>query len=157
MKLRKNIFTLILFVLYFSSAACAGNQSIDQSFRAASGQFSFNHGQHEINIPLDITVNGWSVNCSRTRAVVWGQAEDLAKIGDPPVVRVYVIDISHAKIINNYTVTRGPYEVTFSKDQKQASVDDYVIDQNSGEVVSMTEDMKLEAESCPLFPGKQSN
>lgn len=154
---RNPITLLPLSILIASGMACASNQGSSQSFRASANTFSFDRNQRKIDIRLDATITGWTVNCSRTHAIVWGKADDLEEVGAPPATRVYVVDIEHDKPINQYTVTRGPYEVIFSQDLRQASVDDYVIDQNSGEIVGMTEDINLMAESCPSFPDKQLN
>lgn len=157
MKFKNTITLLFLFIFVGSGVACAGNRNLSKSFRATADQFSFDRGRRTINIHLDVIVSGWVVNCSRTRAIVWGQDNNVTEVGAPPVVNVYVIDIEHDKPINHYTVTRGPYEAIFSQDQNLAIVDDYVVDQTSGEVVGMTEDIKLAAEFCPSFSGKQSN
>lgn len=156
MKFKNTIVLSFLLMFVASIVACAGGQDSVRSFRATSNQFSFDRGQFTINIPLDVSVSGWVVNCSRTRAIAWGQYDKLQEVGAPPVVKVYVIDIEHDEPISHYTVTRGPYEATFSQDQNWAIVDDYVVDQTSGEVIGMTEDVKLTTESCPSFSGKQS-
>lgn len=157
MKFKNTITLLFLFIFVASGAACADNLNLSQSFRATANQFSFDRSQHTINIPLDVSVSGWVVNCSRTRAIVWGQDKNLVEVGAPPVVKVYVINIEHAEPISHYSVTRGPYEATFSQDQTRAIVDDYVVDPMSGEVIGMKEDINLVAESCPSFSGKQSD
>ncbi|MGY0651018.1 hypothetical protein ACW7GZ_03970 [Luteimonas sp. A537] len=157
MKLKNTISLPFLFIFIASGVACADNQNLGRSFRAIADQFSFDRGNRTANIPLDVTVSGWAVSCSRTRAIVWGHDNNLVEMGAPPVVKVYLIDIERDEPINHYTVTRGPYEVTFSRDQSRATVDDYVVDQASGEVIGMTEDINLAAESCPLFSGKQSD
>ena len=157
MKSETTLTLLFVFIFVASGSACAGKQSSGQSFRASADQFSFERDQRTISIHLDVAVSGWAVNCSRTRAIVWGQDNTVMEMGAPPVVKVYLIDIEHDKPINHYTVTRGPYEATFSQDQSQAIVDDYVVDQTSGDVIAMKEDVKVVAEYCPSFSGQRSN
>lgn len=132
--------------------ASAVTRELAHSFRPTAAGFTFDRSGRAVTIPIKETISDWRVNCNRTRAVVWGQAEDLAEVGAPPVARVYILNLEKEEVISVYTVTRGPYEVIFSQDLKHASVDDYVIDQASGEIVGMTEDIKLVAESCTASP-----
>lgn len=152
----ENSLLLLLTFLLASCQSSAEDKNQAQSFRAASNVFSFDRNELEVNLPTEAIISGWSVNCNRTRAIAWGQASDLLSVGTPPVAKIYIIDLGNESFINHYTVTRGPYEVVFSRNQKHASVDDRVIDQSSGETIGMTEDIKLVPESCPGFVGKQS-
>lgn len=73
------------------------------------------------------------------------------------MTKVYIIVLKRGKPINHYTGTRGPYEVAFSRDQKTAIVDDDVVDLATGKLVDVIDEMKLDVETCPSFPGKQPN
>lgn len=152
MKSRISLSLSLLLVIVTWFTACAGSKELGQSFRPTAAGFTFDRSGRAVTIPIKETISDWRVNCNRTRAVVWGQAEDLAEVGAPPVARVYILNLEKEEVISVYTVTRGPYEVIFSQDLKHASVDDYVIDQASGEIVGMTEDIKLVAESCNASP-----
>lgn len=142
----------LLLVIATSFTACAGDKELGRSFRATAAGFTFDQGAHSFTIPINTAISDWRVNCSRTRAVAWGRAQDLEKVGAPPVTRIYALNLEKRTIISSFTVTRGPFEVIFDQGQKWASVDDYVIDQNSGEIVGMTEDFKFPGESCATHP-----
>src|SRR5690606_7674603 len=78
----ENTLTLLfVFIFVASGSACAGKQSSGQSFRASADQFSFERDQRTISIHLDVAVSGWAVNCSRTRAIVWGQDNTVMEMG----------------------------------------------------------------------------
>lgn len=157
MKSKISVILFLLLVLFGESALGAENQDLRRSFRGVVNRFTFDLGKRTITIRLNILINGWTVNCARTRAVVWGIDRGKEQPGAPPFSRVYIINLEKGKIINQYTVTRGPFGATFSADRRMAMVDDYVVDQDSGEVVSMTYYTKLDEESCPSFPGKTAN
>ncbi|QJQ01351.1 hypothetical protein C798_14225 [Herbaspirillum rubrisubalbicans Os34] len=141
----------------FPDPISAANLELRSSFRAGENGFAFEVGKHTVSIQLGIRVSDWAVNCSRTRAIAWGQDLSKARIGAPPVSKVYVIDLERRKPINHYTRTRGPYEAAFSRNQKTAIVDEDVVDLRTGKVVDMIYDMNLDLENCPSFPGKQSD
>ncbi|WP_148289017.1 hypothetical protein [Herbaspirillum sp. B65] len=154
----KTAITLIFLTALFSSGTVgAENPELRRSFRGIANQFVYDVGRRTIKIKLDIPVNHWTVNCHRDRAIIWGQDLSQARIGAPPVTKVYIIDLKRGKPINHYTGTRGPYEAAFSRDQKTAIVDDDVVDLATGKLVDVIDEMKLDVETCPSFPGKQSN
>ncbi|WP_157174207.1 hypothetical protein [Herbaspirillum sp. GW103] len=135
----------------------ASNIELRNSFRGGANGFAFKAGTRTVSIPLGIRVSDWAVNCSRTRAIAWGQDLSKARIGAPPVNKVYVIDLTKRKPINHFTRTRGPYEAAFSRNHKTAIVDHDIVDLTTGKVVDVIYDMNLDLETCPAFPGKQSN
>ncbi|MDR9846648.1 hypothetical protein [Herbaspirillum huttiense] len=150
------IFSILLSALPVSGKANAANFESRSSFSSGKNLFSFKQGKRTVRFDLDIHVNGWSINCTRTRAVVWGVDLGLSQSGVPSVSKVYIINLDSRKIINHYTITRGPFSAAFSADHRTVIVDDYVIDQNSGKVLSMTDNVKIATEACPSFPGKHS-
>lgn len=156
MKTKLSVTLCFLIGLSFSGTTLGESLELRSSFRGAANRFEFEIGTRTINIHLNIFINDWAVNCARTRAVVWGVDRSKEQLGIPPFSKVYLINLEKGKIINYYTVTRGPYGATFSADRRVVMVDDYVIDQATGEVVNMTYYMKPEIETCPSFPGKQS-
>lgn len=153
---RRSIACLLLASLFSLTRAVAHDRELGTSFRGSKNQFSFERNKKTITLRLHILINGWVVNCARTRAAVWGVGRGKERLGVPPFSKVYLINLEKGKIINYYTVTRGPYGATFSADRKVVMVDDYVIDQATGEVVTMTYYSKPEVETCPSFLGKQS-
>ncbi|AON53042.1 hypothetical protein [Herbaspirillum seropedicae] len=157
MKNKVLIFSILLTALPVSGTANAANLDFRSSFGSEKNLFSFKQGARTVRFNLDIYVNGWSINCARTRAVVWGVDLSPDLLGVPPVSKVYIINLDKRKIINHYTITRGPFSAAFSADHKTVIVDDYVVDQDSGEVVNMTYYTKLDVENCPSFPGKTAN
>ncbi|WP_156481342.1 hypothetical protein [Herbaspirillum rubrisubalbicans] len=156
MKNKVLIFSILLTALPVSGTANAANLDFRSSFGGGKNLFSFKQGTRTVKFHLDIYVNGWSINCPRTRAVVWGVDLSPDLLGVPSVSKVYIINLDKRKIINHYTITRGPFGAAFSADHKTVIVDDYVVDQNSGKVLSMTDKVKIVTETCPSFPGKQS-
>lgn len=153
----KNVLTMSLFApLALFNTACANDLSRIGSFRTTAETFLFNRGPQEISVALEPTMNAWSVNCDKNRAVVWGRAWDELNIGETPYSRVYLINLDLAEVVTNFTVTRGPYEVVFSEDNRLVSVDETILDQSSGDVVGTTEEIRMKPESCSSFPGKQS-
>lgn len=155
----KSKFPLPLFLpifLFFSDPVSATNLELASSFRGGANSFAFEVGKRTVSIRLGIRVSDWAVNCSRTRAIVWGQDLSKARIGAPPVTKVYVIDLKKRKPINHYTRTRGPYEATFNRNHRTAIVDHDIVDLTTGKVVDVIYDMNLDLETCPSFPGKQS-
>ncbi|AON53041.1 hypothetical protein [Herbaspirillum seropedicae] len=157
MKSNTSITLIFLTALFSSGTLGAESPELLSSFRGIANQFVYEAGKRTIPIKLDIPVNHWAVNCARDRAIIWGQDLSQARIGAPPVTKVYIIDLKRGKPINHYTGTRGPYEAAFSRDQKMAIVGDDVVDLATGKLVNVIDDMKLDVETCPFFPGKQSN
>lgn len=147
----------VLAFLIALRTVCALDDTFASSFRVTTDHFSYIRGGVDIHISLESTMSMWRVNCARTRAVVWGRDWSKVQLGDPPVSRVYLIDLVGDKIVDQFTVTSGPYEAVFSKDQKLARVDHTVLDQASGSRIGMTEDVYFEVESCPAFAGKRSD
>lgn len=157
MKYKIILSTLIFVFLIFSSLACANRQFLAQSFHIAEGQFSYSLGQHAFGLPLKPGINKWNVNCDRTRAIVWGRDWSEFKIGDSPFSIIYLIDINLRKIIADFTVARGPYKVLFSQDKNFAMIDEDLIDLSSGSYADTVLYADITPESCPDFPGKQSD
>jgi hypothetical protein len=149
--------TKLILLFAISNVACAHQQIIIHSFHATSDRFTYFRKELEVNIPLSPSMGGWNVNCERTRAIVWGRAWDQIKVGDTPLSRIYLIDLEGDKVIGEFTVTRGPFEVFFGRDRRRAAIDDNVIDLPSGKMIGMTEDINVTPESCPPFPGKKSD
>lgn len=141
----------------FPDPISASNIELRNSFRGGANGFAFEAGKRTVSIPLGIRVSDWAVNCSRTRAIAWGQDLTKARIGAPPVNKIYVIDLKKRKPINHFTRTRGPYEAAFSRNHRTAIVDHDIVDLTTGKVVDVIYDMNLDLETCPSFPGKQSN
>lgn len=156
MKNKILIFSILLSALPVSGTANAENLDSRSSFSSGKNLFLFKQGRRTVRFHLDIHVNGWSINCTRTRAVVWGVDLGLSQSGVPSVSKVYIINLDSRKIINHYTITRGPFSAAFNADHRTVIVDDYVVDQNSGKVLSMTDNVKIATEACPSFPGKHS-
>lgn len=157
MNLRPALTISALVILIALDTACARENKFPSSFRVTTDHFSYTRDGQDIHINLESTMSAWSVNCPRTRAVVWGRDWSKAQLGDPPFSRVYLIDLERDKTVDQFTVANGPYEAIFSGDQKFVSVDDIVLDQASGNRIGMTEDIQFEVESCPSFAGKQSH
>lgn len=150
----------IAFLFFSLLTACAlggaSDKRLAHSFKGGSIHFSFVRGGQEVNIPVRTNVTSWVINCMRTRAIAWGQIQDEQIMGDLPYSQVYLLDLHHDKVISGFKVARGPYDAVFSRDQKFLSVDDQVVDLDSGKVVGMTEDVEITSESCPSFSGKTS-
>ncbi len=148
---------LFLFALFACPASAGAETPRHRSaFRAVGNQFAFEAGRRTVAVQLDIPVNQWTVNCTRTHAIVWGIDQRKLPMGVPPFNKIYVIDLRRGKPVDHFTRTRGPYGARFSKDQTMAIVDDEVVDLAKGKVVGYIYDMKLDDETCPPFPGKQS-
>lgn len=146
----------LLIGLFCSDSIATENLNLRRSFRGVTTQFAFDSGKRTITFHLRILINGWAVNCARTRAIVWGVALRREQLGVPPFSRVYLINLEKRKIINHYTETRGPFGAIFSRDQKMAILDDLVLDLATGREVAEIDRLDVQAETCPSFPGKQS-
>lgn len=154
----KKIFTLLLSISVLPAiASCATNHGQASGFKASGDEFKYSTQGREVTIRMKPEMTQWAVNCSKSRALVWGGAWDDLNPGDQPYSRVFLLNLTTKKIVTEISVTRGPYEVIFNKEPKLVVVDDIFIDQNSGALIDTRSLATLEAESCDDFPGKNSN
>ncbi|MCP1572772.1 hypothetical protein J2S30_001151 [Herbaspirillum rubrisubalbicans] len=158
MKPKGSTTCLLLLSLLVSLEAAPHDQELGTSFRGSKTQFSFERNKKTLTLRLNILINGWAVNCARTRAIVWGINRGKEQLGVPPWSKIYIIDLKRAQPMNHFTRTHGTFGASFSMDQKMAIVDDDVVDLATGKVINQIYYMnKLDLETCPSFPGKQSD
>ena len=109
------------------------------------------------SLRLPIRIVDWRVDCSESRAVVWGAPKSKLRLGDPPYALAYVVDVNRLKILEKYSMTRGPYGAEFSADRKLILVDETLIEFDTGKLVKKfrSEDFLFERETCADFSGRQ--
>ncbi|RFP60430.1 MAG: hypothetical protein BJG00_007035 [Limnothrix sp. CACIAM 69d] len=109
------------------------------------------------SLKLPIRIVDWRVDCSESRAVVWGAPKSNLRLGDRPYAEAYVVDVNRLKILEIYSMTRGPYDAEFSADRKLILVDEILIEFGTGKLVKnfRSEDFLFERESCGDFSGRR--
>lgn len=106
---------------------------------------------------LPINIVDWRIDCSESRAVIWGQSQTDLPLGAKPYAVAYVIDIPRLKVLQKYSMTRGPYNAEFSADRTRISIDDLLIEFRSGRLVKSfsSEDFLFDREVCEDFQGRR--
>ncbi len=122
----------------------------DQSLYMASGPVIR-------KIKFRINIVDWRIDCSESRAVVWGQARDPTPPGVPPYAKVYTVDLNKMKILSSYSTTRGPHDAEFSLDRKKILIDEILMDFQSGKFIEnySAEDLMFQREDCKDFEGRR--
>lgn len=145
----------IVMVSFLPSAFADGIERVykkvgDQSLYVVSGSVV-----RKINFRIKII--DWRIDCSESRAVVWGQARNPTPVGVPPYAKVYTVDLSKVKILSSFSTTRGPHDVEFSLDRKRILIDEVLVDFHSGRFVENynSEDLMFQRERCEDFEGRR--
>lgn len=122
----------------------------DQSFHVVSGR-------ETRRIKFRVNIVDWRIDCSESRAVLWGQAKQSTPVGVPPYAKVYIVDLKKMKILSSYSTTRGPHDAEFSLDRKRIFIDEMLVDFQSGNFIENynAEDFMLPRESCKDFDGRR--
>lgn len=124
----------------------AGNQSLYVASGPAIRKIKFR-----------INIVDWRIDCSESRAVVWGQARSPTPVGVPPYAKVYTVDLNKMKILSSYSTTRGPHDAEFSLDRKRILIDEMLVDFQSGKFIENynAEDLMFQRERCKDFEGRR--
>lgn len=109
----------------------------------------FKRGTRAIRIRLGSAVDGWQVNCARTRALAWGVPWDQMDPGTSRYANVFLMDLEAAQVLARFSLVHGPYETAFSADGQWARVDDIVLRQRDGERATVTVAAAEHSETCP--------
>lgn len=125
----------------FSLAPSASNRAVgEQTFQATRGSVT-----RSIRLPIRLV--DWRIDCSETRAVVWGPVTYTLPTGSQPFAKVFIIDVARMSILNSYSVTRGPYDARFAASRKRIAVDDTLLDFDTGGLIHYTSGRELDFEA----------
>lgn len=148
----------LLFIVAVSISASAGADGIHEQY-IKSGEQTFGiKGDGAIRrLKLPIRIVDWRIDCSESRAVIWGQPKKTLPLGAQPYAVAYVVDINRLKILGAYSMTRGPYDAEFSADRRRILIDEILIEFDTGKLVTdfRSEDFLFERELCADFPGRR--
>jgi hypothetical protein len=108
-------------------------------------------------LSLPVSIVDWRIDCSQSRAVIWGQPHKPTPLGVKPYAVAYVVDIRRLKVLQRYSMTRGPHNAEFSADRTRILIDDLLIEFNSGRLVQnfSSKDFLFDREVCEDFQGRQ--
>jgi hypothetical protein len=150
----KLIVAAVALALLTAAQACPSEQNFA---KVNDNIFSVERDGKTRRIKLEITIADWRVDCTKTRAVVWGQTTKKMPLGAPPFASVYVIDLRKMRNLSVHTTTRGPFEVVFNSKQQIILVDEMVIDFKTGRITStsISSDLTISSEECADFRGRR--
>lgn len=157
MRSRTRAMVLASLTLALQGCGVLNAEAQDRAFSKGDADvFVIRQGSATHRLKLNVTIAGWKVSCSRSRAVIWGQTRSDLPIGTPPYASVYILDVQLPKVIGELTTTRGPFDVDFTRDNRFIVVDENVIEFATGRVMSseLPPGFKVEPESCAEFLGK---
>lgn len=148
----------LFFIAAVSISVSAGADGIHRQY-IKSGEQTFGIKGNGVTrkLKLPVRIVDWRIDCSESRAVVWGQPKKKLRLGEPPYAVAYVVDINRLKTLGTYSMTRGPYDAEFSADRKRLLIDEILIEFDTGNLVKefRSEDFLFERESCADFPGRR--
>ncbi|MBT9160910.1 MAG: hypothetical protein DDT26_02206 [Dehalococcoidia bacterium] len=148
----------LLFIAAVSISVSAGADGIYRQYVKSGEQtFGVKGGDVTRKLKLPVHIVDWRIDCSESRAVIWGQPKKNLRLGAPPYAVAYVVDINRLQTLSTYSMTRGPYDAEFSADRKRIVIDEILIEFDTGDLVKdfRSEDFLFERELCADFPGRR--
>lgn len=149
---------LICFLIAINQSATARADGSQREY-IKSGADTFqviNKGSNR-KLRLPIYITDWSIDCSESRAVIWGPTKKSTPLGAAPYASVYIVSLPKPKILASFSTTRGPYSAEFSADKKKIIVDEISIDFKTGKMLNElpAENLSLKREECSDFQGRR--
>lgn len=151
-------FYVLLFIAAVSISASAGADGIHgQYIRSGEQTFGVKVGDSIRRLKLPIRIVDWRIDCSESRAVIWGLPNKTSRLGAQPYAVAYVVDVNRLKTLGTYSMTRGPYDAEFSADRRWILIDEMLLEFDTGRFVKdfSSEDLLFERELCAGFPGRR--
>lgn len=108
------------------------------------------------NVRLNHRVDAFEVKCDKSLMVVWGEAPPLKKMGSVPFNGVTILSLADMRQLTYFTLSRGPFEVRFTRDGSAILIDESVFDVKSRKMTDQSTD-SIEISSldkCPDFKSK---
>jgi hypothetical protein len=147
--------SLFVAILVFVSQNLHADVALYNFKKIDSGIFGITSNIGTNQIKLNITITNWRVNCTKTRAIIWGQTLRKLPVGVPPFVEIYVIDVKRRNILNSYKRTvRVHGDIEFDKANRFIMVDDDFLSYKSGKLTTVELASNFEKEKCENFPGR---
>jgi hypothetical protein len=140
-------------LLFLNALAGTG---IDRFNKSGSNVFVISEKGNSSRIKLDIAISDWRVDCTKTRAVIWGEVLKKLPDGVMPYTKFYVVNILKKRVLHSYTRNLRVYGVVeFDKNSEIIIVDEDVIDFKSGAVKQIGSVPVFQKENCPDFQGRR--
>ncbi|WP_396271221.1 hypothetical protein [Ideonella sp.] len=105
---------------------------------------------------LNHRVDAFEVKCDKSLIVVWGEAPPLKKVGSIPFNGVTIISLTDMRPLSSFTLSRGPFEVKFTRDGSAILIDESLFDIKSRKMTDQSAD-SIEIsllDKCTDFKGK---
>lgn len=105
---------------------------------------------------LNHRVDAFEVKCDKSLIVAWGEAPPLKKMGSVPFSGVTVFRLADMRQLSSFTLSRGPFEVKFTRDGSAILIDDSIFDVKSRKMSDQSAESIESAllDKCPDFKGK---
>jgi hypothetical protein len=151
----KSPFTIFLIAITHSAAA-QSDRTQREYIKSSTDVFQVINGDDYRKLRLPIYITDWRIDCSESRAVIWGHPKKATTMGSSPYARVYIVSLPKPKILASFSTTRGPYDAEFSVDKRKIIIDEIFIDFKTGKLLNElpTENLALDMEECTDFHGK---
>ncbi len=143
---------IILFLL-----ACSSSKAIGFDVRRAfPNSIDIEDGGTKKSVRLSHRVDAFEVKCDKSFIVVWGEAPPLRKMGSVPFNGVTIFSLADMRQLSEFTLSRGPFEVKFTRDGSSILIDESLFDIKSRKMtdrsIGSIENALLD--ECPDFKGK---
>jgi hypothetical protein len=124
--------------------------------KTGTSVFVITKNNNKTQIRLDISIANWQIDCTKSRAVIWGKTLKKLPTGVAPYTKIYVVNILKKRVLHSHTRTLRVYGVVeFDKDSEIIIVDEDLIDFKSGALKQVESAPVFEKENCPDFQGRR--
>ena len=137
------------------------NFSANSTERTSKSYFAIKIADQELrSFQIDHSVDGYEINCKKTRAMIWGKPNRFSS-NSPQDSIITLIDLKNRRKIFAKTMTGGIFGAKYLSNGKEVYIEDTlgaIIDLNSGSDRKVNSEMDIgndfQFESCGDFSGK---
>ncbi len=154
----KYIIKILGFIVLFSCLhGVRADVNVNRFSKSGANIFVITEKGNATKIKLDIAIKDWQIDCSKTRAVIWGKTLKKVATGTAPFTKFYILNISNKSVLNSYTRTLRVYgNVEFDNAGDLIVIDEDVVDFKTGMLKQTEPPSNIDTQICADFPGRKS-